>query len=131
MYEQETAGMVVRVAPQFLAEESEPDEGRFVWSYTIEIENRSSDPVKLISRFWRITDENGHTQEVRGDGVIGQQPIIPPGESFSYSSAAPLAAPSGVMLGAYSMRRLGSGEEFDIAVPAFALDSPHQSRLAN
>ena len=123
--------MVVRVAPQFLAEESEPDEGRFVWSYTIEIENRSSDPVKLISRFWRITDENGHTQEVRGDGVIGQQPIIPPGESFSYSSAAPLAAPSGVMLGAYSMRRLGSGEEFDIAVPAFALDSPHQSRLAN
>jgi ApaG protein len=131
MYEQETAGMIVRVAPHFLVEESEPDEGRFVWSYTIEIENRSADPVKLISRFWRITDENGHTQEVRGDGVIGQQPIIPPGESFKYSSAAPLAAPSGVMLGAYSMRRLGSNEEFDIAVPAFALDSPHHSRLAN
>lgn len=131
MYEQETAGMVVRVAPQFLPDQSEPDESRFVWSYTIEIENRSADPVKLISRFWRITDENGVTQEVRGDGVIGQQPIIPPGESFTYSSAAPLAAPSGVMLGAYSMRKLGSGEEFDITVPTFVLDSPHNTRLAN
>jgi ApaG protein len=131
MYEQETAGMIVRVAPHFMADESEPEEGRFVWSYTIEIENRSADPVKLLSRFWRITDENGLTQEVRGDGVIGQQPIIPPGESFKYSSAAPLAAPSGVMLGAYSMRRLGSGEEFDITVPAFVLDSPHHNRLAN
>lgn len=123
--------MVVRVAPEFLPDESEPDENRFVWAYTIEIENRSADAVKLVSRFWRITDENGHTQEVRGDGVIGQQPVIPPGESFRYTSAAPLAAPSGVMLGAYSMQRVGSDEAFDIAVPAFVLDSPHQSRLAN
>src|SRR5262245_50498344 len=74
MYEQETAGMVVRVEPQFLPEESAPDENRFVWSYTIEIENRSLAPVKLLSRYWQITDENGHTQEVRGPGVIGQQP---------------------------------------------------------
>ncbi len=123
--------MVVRVEPQFLPEESEPDEGRFVWAYTIEIENRSPDPVKLISRFWRITDENGVTQEVRGDGVVGQQPVIPPGQSFRYTSAAPLAAPSGVMLGAYSLQRMDNGQAFDIQVPAFALDSPHQSRLAN
>jgi ApaG protein len=130
MYEQETSGLVVRVEPQFLPEESSPGEGRFVWAYTIEIENRSSDSVQLLSRFWKITDENGLTQEVRGAGVIGQQPTIPPGESFRYTSAAPLAAPSGVMSGAYSMQR-ENGEAFDIAVPLFALDSPHVSRLAN
>lgn len=131
MYEQETSGLVVRVEPQFLPEESRPDEGRFVWAYTIEIENRSEETVQLVSRFWRITDENGLTQEVRGEGVIGQQPVLEPGQSFRYTSAAPLAAPSGVMMGAYSMQRLGDGGAFDIAVPIFALDSPHQSRLAN
>ncbi len=131
MYEQETAGMVVRVEPAFMADESKPTEGRFVWSYTIEIENRTGAPVKLISRFWQITDENGVTQEVRGDGVIGQQPVIPAGESFRYTSAAPLGAPSGVMLGAYSMERVSNGEAFDIKVPLFALDSPHNTRLAN
>lgn len=130
MYEQETAGMVVRVEPQFLPEESRPEDNRFVWSYTIEIENRRPDAVQLMSRYWRITDENGATQEVRGDGVIGQQPTIEPGQSFRYSSAAPLAAPSGVMMGAYSMQR-GNGEAFDISVPLFALDSPHISKLAN
>lgn len=131
MYEQETSGVVVRVEPHFLPEESRPDESRFVWAYTIEIENRSADAVQLISRFWRITDENGLTQEVRGPGVIGQQPVIGPGQRFRYTSAAPLAAPSGVMMGAYSMQRVDDGGAFDIAVPAFALDSPHQARLAN
>ena len=123
--------MIVRVEPQFLPAESAPDEGRFVWAYTIEIENRSTNPVQLLSRFWRITDENGITQEVRGSGVIGQQPVINPGQSFRYTSAAPLAAPSGVMLGAYSMQRVENGEAFDIAVPAFALESPHQAKLVN
>lgn len=131
MYEQETAGFVVRVEPQFLAEESAPDEGRYVWGYTIEIENRGLDAAQLVSRFWRITDENGLTQEVRGPGVIGQQPLIGPGQSFRYTSAAPLGAPSGMMMGAYSMLRVANGESFDIAVPLFALDSPHQTRLAN
>ena len=130
MYEQETSGVLVRVEPQFLPEESSPNEGRYVWAYTIEIENRSPESVQLVSRFWKITDENGLTQEVRGAGVIGQQPTIPPGESFRYTSAAPLAAPSGVMSGAYSMQR-ENGEAFDIAVPLFALDSPHISKLAN
>ena len=131
MFEQETAGILVRVEPQFLPDESEPDEHRFVWSYTIEIENRSPDSVQLISRFWRLTDANGVPQEVTGAGVVGQQPVIPPGQCFRYTSAAPLAAPSGVMMGAYSMIRVDSGEEFDIAVPLFALDSPHEQRLAN
>jgi ApaG protein len=131
MYEQETSGLMVRVEPQFLPEESAPDEGRVVWAYTIEIENRGADSVQLISRFWRITDENGLTQEVEGPGVVGQQPVIPPGESYRYTSAAPLAAPSGLMMGAYSMRRVDNGEAFDSAVPLCALDSPQQTRLAN
>jgi len=131
MFEQETAGVVVRAEPQFLATESAADQGRFVWAYTIEIENRSDNAVQLLSRYWRITDENGLIQEVRGEGVIGQQPVIEPGESFRYTSAAPLAAPSGLMSGAYSMRRVGDGTMFDIAVPAFPLDPPVQARLAN
>jgi len=131
MYEAETNGVLVRVEPQFLARESDPDDNRYVWAYTIEIVNCSPETVQLISRYWRIMDENGLTQEVRGPGVIGQQPVLQPGESFRYTSAAPLAAPSGVMVGAYSMCRTATGEEFDVAVPAFPLDSPHQSKLAN
>jgi ApaG protein len=130
MYEQETAGLVVRVAPEFVPQHSAPQEGRFVWSYTIEIENLGDEAVQLLSRYWRITDENGLTQEVRGDGVIGQQPVIAPGASFRYSSAAPLSAPSGIMLGAYSMVR-ADGERFDIAVPAFVLDSPYNDKRAS
>lgn len=121
----------MRVEPQFLADESKPEENRYVWAYTIEIENRSEDTVRLISRFWRITDENGHTQEVRGEGVVGKQPTLRPGERFRYTSAAPLGAPSGVMMGAYSMTRIGDGSSFDIAVPLFALDSPHNAKMVN
>jgi ApaG protein len=131
MFEEETLGLCVRVEPQFLVEESEPEANRYVWAYTIEIENRSRAPVQLISRFWKITDQNGVTQEVRGHGVVGQQPVIAPGKSFRYTSAAPLAAPSGVMQGAYSMVRVDDGTSFDIMVPAFALDNPHERRLAN
>lgn len=131
MFEAETEGLCVRVEPHFLPEESEPAEGRYVWAYTIEIENRTPEAVQLLSRFWRITDANGVTQEVRGPGVIGQQPVIAPGESFRYTSAAPLAAPSGLMMGSYSMVRVDDGASFDITVPAFALDSPHETRRAN
>jgi len=131
MYEQETDGMVVRVEPNFLAAESAPDEGRYVWAYTIEIENRSEAAVQLISRFWRITDENGFTQEVRGPGVVGEQPVIHPGRSFRYTSACPLGAPSGVMMGAYSMQRVHDLSAFEVAVPLFALESPYHTRLAN
>jgi ApaG protein len=131
MYEQETSGVVVRVEPRFLPAESAPNEGRFVWAYTIEIENQSDDQVQLISRHWRIMDENGLTQEVRGPGVIGQQPVLSPGQSFRYTSACPLAAPSGVMMGSYQMVRTADGSAFDIAVPAFSLDSPHQTKRVN
>ncbi len=131
MFEQETAGVMVRAEPQYLPGESAPDEGRFFWAYTIEILNLSPDTVQLLSRTWQITDENGLTQNVRGPGVVGEQPVLKPGESFTYTSGAPLAAPSGVMVGTYSMRRVETGETFDIAVPAFPLDSPYVTRRAN
>ncbi|HVV32722.1 MAG TPA: Co2+/Mg2+ efflux protein ApaG [Vitreimonas sp.] len=131
MYEQETDGMVVRVEPSFLPQESAPDQNRFVWAYTIEIENRSEQTVQLMSRHWRITDETGFTQEVRGPGVVGEQPVIPPGRSFRYTSACPLGAPSGVMVGAYSMQRIDDRSAFDIAVPLFSLESPYNTRRAH
>lgn len=131
MFEQQTAGVMVRVAPRFLPSESAPDEGRYFWAYTIEIINLSPDTVQLISRAWAITDENGLTQNVQGPGVVGRQPVLQPGESFTYTSGAPLAAPSGVMVGTYSMVRIDNGETFDIAVPAFPLDSPHATRRVN
>ena len=131
MFEQETSGVLVRVEPRYMAEESAPDEGRYFWAYTIEILNLSPDTVQLISRAWSITDENGLTQNVRGPGVVGEQPVLKPGESFTYTSGAPLAAPSGVMVGAYSMIRVDDGHAFDIAVPAFPLDSPYVTRRAN
>ena len=131
MYEALTDNILVRVEPQFLPEESHPSEGRFVWAYTVEIENRSAEEVQLRSRYWRITDANGVSQEVQGEGVVGQQPVIAPGKSFRYTSACPLGAPSGMMLGAYSMIRVADGMQFDIAIPLFALDSPHQTQRAS
>lgn len=131
VFEQESQGVLVRVEPTFLTEESDPEEFRFVWAYTVEIENRTEQTIQLINRQWSITDALGVRQEVRGQGVVGQQPVLRPGESFDYTSAAPLHAPSGVMVGSYEMERVETGERFFIDVPAFALESPHETRLAN
>jgi ApaG protein len=131
VYEAETSGVVVRAEPAFLDRESDPEEGRFVWAYSIEIENRRAEPVRLMHRYWRITDSQGLTQEVRGPGVVGKQPTIAPGAAFRYTSACPLATPSGLMLGVYEMINLGDGESFQVEIPAFALDSPFASKLAN
>jgi ApaG protein len=131
MFEQETAGVLVRVEPRYSPAHSAPEEGRFFWAYTIEILNLSAHAIQLVSRRWQITDENGLTQNVRGAGVVGKQPVLQPGESFTYTSSAPLAAPSGVMVGAYSITRLDTHEMFDIAVPAFPLDSPYVTRRSN
>jgi ApaG protein len=123
MYMQETEGVVIRVEPSFRAEESDPEEGRYVWAYTVEIENTGPQPVQLLEREWRITDALNRTEIVRGPGVVGEQPRLKPGERFSYTSGAPLATPSGFMVGAYLMER-ADGVRFDAAVPAFALDTP-------
>lgn len=123
MYTAITREIAVSVHPQYLREQSEPDEHRYVWAYTIQIENHGAETVQLISRHWRITDQLGRTQEVRGEGVVGEQPVLHPGEAFEYTSGVPLCTPSGIMAGSYRMTT-GDDEAFDVEVPAFSLDSP-------
>jgi len=123
MFERETKGVIIRVEPDFLEEESAPEDHRFVWSYTVEIENASERPVQLLNREWRITDAMGRTRVVRGDGVVGEQPVIEPGGRFRYTSGAPLGTSSGFMVGHYGMRT-ADGATFTAAIPAFPLDDP-------
>ncbi len=130
MYEAVTRGIRIRVEPEYRDEESSPDDDHFVWSYAVEISNDSSDTVQLKTRFWRITDALGRTEEVRGAGVVGQTPVIAPGASFSYTSGCPLKTPQGIMVGSYQMVD-GDGKLFDVAIPAFSLDSPYTQRSMN
>jgi ApaG protein len=130
MYEAITQGIRVRVTPQYLEDESSPNEGRYVWAYTVDIRNEGSETVQLHTRHWRITDASGRTEEVRGRGVIGQTPVMEPGGSFRYTSSCPLSTPSGIMMGSYQMTT-GTGRSIDVAVPAFSLDSPHSKARLN
>ena len=107
-----------------------PDESRYVWAYRIVIENNSGSTVQLQSRYWRITDQNGRVEEVRGPGVVGEQPILNPGDSYTYSSGCPLTTPSGTMVGRYQMRG-EDGRDFEIDIPAFSLDIPGEKRVLN
>lgn len=129
MYESVTRNIRVTVRPKYLQSQSRPDDDHFVWAYTITIENRGAEIVTLRSRHWKITDARGRLQEVKGEGVVGEQPTLAPGESFEYTSGVPLATPSGFMVGTYQMET-GEGDRFDIAIPAFSLDVelPSQSR---
>ena len=113
----------------FLPDQSEPEDRRFVWAYRVRIENRGRERVQLLRRAWQITDAAGRTQHVDGEGVVGEQPLLEPGEAFEYTSGTPLETPTGFMRGAYRMVSVGSGETFDVAIPAFSLDSPHQDGL--
>ncbi len=130
MYEKTTRSIFVSVNPYYLAEQSSPDEDRFVWAYTVKIENRGGETVQLLRRHWRITDKFGRLQEVEGPGVVGEQPVLKPGDSFEYTSGCPLPTPSGIMAGRYQMTTQG-GEQFDIEIPAFSLDSPHDTVRLN
>ena len=125
-YARTTRSITVTVEPFYLDEQSSPEENHFVWAYHVRIENNGEQTVQLLTRFWRITDSLGNVQEVRGDGVVGEQPILNPGDSFEYTSGTPLPTPSGIMVGAYQMLAQ-SGERFDVDVPAFSLDSPYQA----
>ncbi len=127
MYERQTGPIHVAVTPAYLDDQSDPDEDRFVWAYTITIENRGTEPVQLISRYWNIVDGTGRVQELRGPGVIGAQPVIGPGESFEYTSGCPLETASGMMSGRYQMRA-ASGRNFEAEIPAFLLESPYEKR---
>ena len=121
-----TLGVRVCVRAFYLEDQSRPDDAHFVWAYRVGIENLSDTTVRLLRRSWRITDARGRTQLVQGEGVVGEQPTLRPGERFEYSSGTPLDTPSGFMSGHYHMLHLDSGEMFDIEIPAFSLDSPHQ-----
>ena len=123
MYRQVTNDIAVSVEPIYLDGQSVPDESRYVWAYRIVIENNSGSTVQLQSRYWRIVDGNGRVEEVRGPGVVGEQPILNPGDSYTYSSGCPLTTPSGTMVGRYQMRG-EDGRDFEIDIPAFSLDIP-------
>ena len=130
IYEATTHDVRVQVEPVFLENQSAPDEGHFVWAYSVRIENLGSSPVRLVNRYWRITDALGLVEEVRGPGVVGEQPTISPGSHFEYTSGAPLKTPSGIMFGAYEMQD-ATGDSFQVDIPAFSLDSPHQAIQLN
>ena len=130
MYSSTTRNIVITAQPHFLEGQSLPHENKFVWAYTITIANQGSEPVKLLTRHWIITDAFGHRQEVQGPGVVGEQPRLGPSDSFSYSSGCPLPTPSGLMVGTYGMVT-DAGEHFDVAIPAFSLDSHFDKHSVN
>ena len=130
MYRAVTRQIEVTVKPAFMPERSSIDRGQYFWAYTIEISNEGSETVQLCSRHWRITDSDGHNEEVRGPGVVGNMPVLKPGESFRYTSGCPLETPSGIMVGSYRMTT-EDGEQFNVEIPAFSLDSPHAKRSLN
>jgi len=125
-YNSTTEGVRVSVRSFYLDDQSRPEDQHYVWAYRVKIENLGAAPVKLLRRTWRITDGRGRTQTVQGEGVVGEQPALKPGESFEYTSGTPLETPSGSMAGLYHMVRTENGDAFDVVIPTFSLDSPHQ-----
>jgi ApaG protein len=111
-------------------EQSSAEKSEYFWSYTIVITNTGGETVQLRTRYWMITDASGRQKEVRGEGVVGEQPVLAPGERFQYTSGVPLSTASGFMTGRYQMVS-ESGENFEIEVPTFSLDSPHLKRVLN
>ncbi len=130
MYRAVTRKIEVTVTPRFVSERSSPSNGYYFWAYTIDIANTGPETVQLKTRHWRITDALGRLQEVKGPGVVGEEPTLKPGENFEYTSGVPLPTPSGFMAGTYGMVTK-AGEHFDIEIPAFSLDSPSAERTIN
>jgi ApaG protein len=120
----------VFVDPAYLEDRSDPDASQFVWAYTIEIHNEGSQTVQLKERYWKIIDGNGKVEHVQGSGVVGEQPVLRPGDVFEYTSGCPLETNSGFMVGRYTMEAQGN-ESFDIEIPAFSLDLPGSHRVVN
>jgi ApaG protein len=123
MYSETTRSIRVTVRPFYLEQHSSPADGHYVWAYHVRIENTGGETVQLRNRHWEITDSFGRRQEVRGPGVVGEQPVLAPGESFEYTSSCPLPTPSGFMAGDYEMETR-SGENFLVRIPTFSLDIP-------
>ena len=130
MYREETRQISVSVLPVYIDERSSPEEDRYFWAYQVTIENHGDTTVQLLSRYWHIVDANGEVEEVRGPGVVGEQPLLRPGDSFEYTSGCPLTTPSGFMRGSYTMTD-EDGNRFDVAIPAFPLDLPDAGAVLN
>jgi ApaG protein len=130
MYEAVTQGIRVRVTPQFLEDQSSPEDGRYFWAYRVEISNTGEETVQLMTRLWLITDGNGRSETVKGPGVVGKTPTLAPGTTFTYTSGCPLSTPSGIMSGSYQMQR-ADGTLLDVEIPGFSLDSPYVRRSIN
>ncbi|MGD9739317.1 MAG: Co2+/Mg2+ efflux protein ApaG [Bauldia sp.] len=130
MYRATTRSIRVTVTPSYLGDRSSPGESRYYWAYTIEIVNLGLEVVQLKAREWHITDALGRHQSVVGPGVVGEQPVLQPGESFEYTSGCPLTTTSGIMVGHYEMRT-EAGETFTVDIPAFSLDVPNAERQLN
>jgi ApaG protein len=130
MYSATTKDINVKVEPRYMADRSDPAEKRFFWAYTVEIANSGAASVQILARHWVITDQNGRREDVRGIGVVGEQPVIEPGSSFTYTSGCPLPTPSGTMVGTYQAID-SAGQTFTVDIPAFSLDVPGQKRVLN
>ena len=130
MYSATTNSINVKVEPRYMADRSDPAEKRFFWAYTVEIANSGAASVQILARHWIITDQNGRREDVRGIGVVGEQPVIEPGSSFTYTSGCPLPTPSGTMVGTYQAID-SAGQTFTVDIPAFSLDVPGQKRVLN
>lgn len=130
MYSCVTRDIEITVLPEFVPERSDASEGHYFWAYTVEIANQSEITVQVTARHWKITDANGQMEEVKGTGVVGEQPVLKPGETFRYTSGCPLTTSSGIMSGSYQVVD-EAGNIFDIEVPTFSLDSPFTKRVLN
>jgi ApaG protein len=130
MYTKITRGIRVTVNPTFLGAQSDPEESRFMWAYHVRIANEGRETVQLLHRHWRIVEATGRIVQVDGVGVVGEQPVLEPGTEFEYTSGTPLSTPSGIMAGRYEMET-ATGDRFDVDIPAFSLDSPHQAVSLN
>ena len=130
MYVATTRAIRVTVTPQHLPDQTNPAKAQYVWAYHVLIENKGDVTVQLRSRHWKITDGRGNRKEVKGPGVVGKTPMLRPGDVFEYTSGTPLSTPSGIMSGTYQMVS-ESGENFDIEIPTFSLDTPVAQRQLN
>ena len=130
MYTKTTKSINITVNPSYLDEHSEPEDQHYVWAYQITINNLGKETVQLKNRYWKIIDSNGTKQEIKGKGVVGEQPVINPGEKYEYTSGTPLSTPSGFMEGYYEMETK-NGKTFDASIPLFSLDSPYASNKLN
>ena len=130
MYSETTKKINITVKPYYLEDQSEPEDQHYVWAYKVTINNQGNEKVQLVNRHWKIIDANGDLQEVRGRGVVGEQPVLKPGEKFEYTSGTPLTTSSGFMEGTYEMQG-DSGNTFNVKIPQFSLDMPFVNNKLN